>query len=208
MKFDIELHKRFKDNIIIDYGIIRGNNNILFIKTGQNGSKRGYKDKYLKIAKAINKKYGSTVICSSNPFDGDNSLDDALEVIEKYVKDNSFNDYEIYYMGVSNGGFIGACFGDKYLKIKKMLLVNTPLMYNFYKIKQGLNNFKGQVVLIYGSLDQSTSYVKLLDQIENKNFKYVIIENQDHYFSKDTYDFQNLPFEYLYNDDRESSDIR
>ena len=202
MKFDIELHKQFKDNIIIDYGIIRGNNNILFIKAGQNGSKRGYKDKYLKIAKAINKKYGSTVICSSN------SLDDALEVIEKYVKDNSFNDYEIYYMGISNGGFIGSCFGDKYPKIKKMLLVNTPLMYNFYKIKQGLNNFKGQVVLIYGSLDQSISYVKLLDQIENKNFKYVIIENQDHYFSKDTYDFQKLPFEYLYNEDRESSDIR
>ena len=38
----------------IDYGIIEGNNNILFIKVGQNGSIYGYDNKYLKIANNIN----------------------------------------------------------------------------------------------------------------------------------------------------------
>ena len=198
MNFDVELHKQFNDKII-DYGIIKGNNNIFFIKAGQDGSMRGYEDKYLKIAKSINQKYGSTVICSSNPFDGDNPLDNAMEVIEEYVKDSNFNDYEIYYMGYSNGGLVGACFGEKYFKIKKMLLINTPLMHHFDELKNGLNNYKGkQVIAIYGSLDKSIPYINLLKQINNDNFKYFIIEGQDHLFSKDTYDFKLLPFKYLY----------
>lgn len=207
MNFDVELHRQFNDKII-DYGIIKGNNNILFIKAGQDGSMRGYEDKYLKIAKSINQKYGSTVICSSNPFDGDNPLDDAMDVIEDYIKDSNFNDYEIYYMGYSNGGLVGACFGEKYPKIKKMLLINTPLMHHFDGLKKGLNNYKGkQAVAIYGSLDKSIPYIDLLKQINNENFKYFIIEGQDHLFSKDTYDFKKLPFKYLY-DFEEGEDIK
>ena len=199
MNFDVELHRKFKDILIIDYGIIKGNNNILLIKAGQNGSMYGYKNKYLKIGKMINEKYGSTVICSSNPFDGSNPLDDAMEVIEEYVKDNNFYDYEIYYIGHSNGGLIGAWYGTNYPKIKRMLLINAPLMYNYHKTKDGINRFKGEeIIAIYGSLDQSYPFVELLDKIENKNFKYYIIEGQDHHFSKESYDFKKLPFDYLY----------
>ena len=90
MKYDIELHKQFGDITVIDYGIIKGSSNIiLFIKSGQDGSMYGYENKYLKIAKNINKKYGATVICSSNPFDGNNPLDNAMEVIEDFCKDNN-----------------------------------------------------------------------------------------------------------------------
>ena len=85
-KFDIEIKSNFKDNIIIDYGIIEGNNLIIFIKSGQNGSLYGYQNKYIRMAKRLNKKYGCSVICSSNPFDGENPLDDAMKVIEDYAK--------------------------------------------------------------------------------------------------------------------------
>lgn len=198
MKYDIELHRQFGDNVI-DYGIIRGNNNILFIKAGQDGSMYGYNNKYLKIAKDINKKYGSTVICSSNPYNGNNPLDDAIEVIDSYCKGNNIKDYEIYYMGHSNGGLLGAWYGTKYDRIKRLLLINAPLMYNYHKTKEGLVNFdKEQLVLIYGSLDQSFPYIKLLDRIQNKKVKYYIIDGQDHYFSHDNYDFKKLPFDYLY----------
>lgn len=198
MKYDIELHRSF-GNTVIDYGIIKGNNNILFIKAGQDGSMYGYNNKYLKIAKEINSKYGSTVICSSNPYDGNNPLDDAMEVIDSYCKDNKIEDYEIYYIGHSNGGLLGAWYGTKYDKIKRLLLINTPLMYNYHKTKEGLVNFnKEQLILIYGSLDQSFPYVKLLDRIQNEKVKYYIIDNQDHYFSNDNYDFKKLPFDYLY----------
>lgn len=201
MEFDIVLHRKFKDKITIDYGIIKGNNNIFLIKAGQDGSMRGYDDKYLKIAKKVNSEFGSTVICSSNPFDGTNPLNDAMEVIEQYVKENNFNDYEIYYMGYSNGGIVGARYAYIYPKIKKMLLINAPLMYNYSDTKKGISEFKGNVTAVYGSLDKSYPYIELLDEIENTKFNYYVIEGQDHLFSKDTYDFKNLPFDYLYNDD-------
>jgi aspartyl aminopeptidase len=46
----------------IEYGIIRGNETIVFIKAGAGGSYRGYDDKYLKMAIELHKKDGSTVV--------------------------------------------------------------------------------------------------------------------------------------------------
>ena len=66
-KFDKEIKKEFKDIAIIEYGIVEGNNTIVFIKAGQNGSLYGYQNKYVRMANNLNKKYGCSVICSSNP---------------------------------------------------------------------------------------------------------------------------------------------
>ena len=196
--YDIIIHSPFKDIAIIDYGIMKGSNTIIFIKVGQDGSIYGYENKYLKIANSINSKYGYTVICSSNPFDGNNPLDNAMEVINKYCSDSNYKDYEIYYMGHSNGGIIGAQFGFNYPKIKRMLLVNAPLMINLHKTKNGIKSFKGdKLVLVYGSLDQSYKYIELLSPLLNDIVQLQIIEGQDHYFSKDTYDFKKLPEEFL-----------
>lgn len=196
--FDIIIHSPFKDIAIIDYGIIKGNNKIVFIKAGQDGSMYGYENKYLKIADSINNKYGYTVICSSNPFDGNNPLDNAMDVIDNYCNDNNFKDYEIYYMGTSNGGIIGAQFGFNYPKIKRMLLINAPLMVNLHRTKDGIKAFKGEkIVLVYGSLDQSYRYVGLIEPLLNEKIKLEIIEGQDHFFSKNTYDFKKLPEDFL-----------
>lgn len=196
--YDIIIHSLFKDIAVIDYGIIKGNNKIVFIKAGQNGSMYGYENKYLKIANSINNKYGYTIICSSNPFDGNNPIDNAMEVINKYCTDNNYEDYEIYYIGHSNGGIIGAQFGFNYSKIKRMLLINVPLMINFHKTKNGIQSFKGdKMVLIYGSLDPSYKYVELLKPLLNDKVNLQIIDGQDHHFSKNTYDFKNLPEDFL-----------
>ena len=197
LKFDKEIHSKFEDIAIIDYGIVEGNNIIVFIKAGQNGSLYGYQNKYIKMAKKINKKYGCSVICSSNPFDGNNPLDNAMEVIEDYAK--RFDDFKIYYLGYSNGALIGAWFGIKYPKIKRMALVNGPLMYNLYKTKEGALSFKGESInFIYGEYDQSIGYVELLKSIENDKIKVFIEEGQDHHFSKSEEDFQKIPEKYLF----------
>ena len=197
LKFDKEIHSKFEDIAIIDYGIVEGNNIIVFIKAGQNGSLYGYQNKYIKMAKRLNKKYGCSVICSSNPFDGNNPLDNAMEVIEDYAK--RFDDFKIYYLGYSNGALIGAWFGIKYPKIKRMALVNGPLMYNLYKTKEGALSFKGESInFIYGKYDQSIGYVELLKSIENDKIKVFIEEGQDHNFSKSEEDFQKIPEKYLF----------
>lgn len=197
LKFDKEIHSKFEDIAIIDYGIVEGNNIIVFIKAGQNGSLYGYQNKYIKMAKRLNKKYGCSVICSSNPFDGNNPLDNAMKIIEDYAK--RFDDFKIYYLGYSNGALIGAWFGIKYPKIKRMALVNGPLMYNLYKTKEGALLFKGESInFIYGEYDQSIGYVELLKCIENDKIKVFIEEGQDHHFSKSEEDFQKIPEKYLF----------
>ena len=197
LKFDKEIHSKLEDIAIIDYGIVEGNNIIVFIKAGQNGSLYGYQNKYIKMAKRLNKKYGCSVICSSNPFDGNNPLDNAMTIIEDYAK--RFDDYKIYYLGYSNGALIGAWFGIKYPKIKRMALVNGPLMYNLYKTKEGALSFKGESInFIYGEFDQSIGYVELLKSLENDKIKVFIEEGQDHHFSKSEEDFQKIPEKYLF----------
>ena len=101
-------------------------------------------------------------------------------------------------MGHSNGALIGAWFGVNYPRIKRMLLVNGPLMYNWHKTKEGIQKFSGEkLVLVYGSLDQSFRYTELVKPLENEKIKLEIIEGQDHHFSKNTFDFKKLPEKFL-----------
>ena len=196
LKFDKEIHSNFNDEII-DYGIVDGNNIIVFIKAGQDGSLYGYQNKYIKMARRLNKKYGCSVICSSNPFDGNNPLDNAMEIIEDYAK--IFDNYKIYYLGYSNGALIGAWFGVKYPKIKRMALVNGPLMYNFHKTKEGALSFNGDMIsFIYGEYDQSIGYIDLLKNMENDKIKVFVEKGQDHHFSKSEESFQEIPEKYLF----------
>ena len=197
LKFDKEIHSKFEDIAIIDYGIVEGNNIIVFIKAGQDGSLYGYQNKYIKMARRLNKKYGCSVICSSNPFDGNNPLDNAMEIIEDYAK--IFDNYKIYYLGYSNGALIGAWFGVKYPKIKRMALVNGPLMYNFHKTKEGALSFNGDMIsFIYGEYDQSIGYIDLLKNMENDKIKVFVEKGQDHHFSKSEESFQEIPEKYLF----------
>ena len=196
LKFDKEIHSNFNDEII-DYGIVEGNNIIVFIKAGQDGSLYGYQNKYIKMARRLNKKYGCSVICSSNPFDGNNPLDNAMEIIEDYAK--IFDNYKIYYLGYSNGALIGAWFGVKYPKIKRMALVNGPLMYNFHKTKEGALSFNGDMIsFIYGEYDQSIGCIDLLKNMENDKIKVFVEKGQDHHFSKSEESFQEIPEKYLF----------
>ena len=197
IEFDEVIHEKFNDKVI-DYGIIYGSNTIVFIKAGQDGSMCGYKNKYLRIGIDINDKYGYTVICSSNPFDGVNPLDNAMDVIKGYCNKNKYDSYKIYYMGHSAGGLIGLWFGVNYPEIKRMLIVNSPLMYNWHKTKEGIKKFNGErLTLVYGSLDQSIMFTELVKPLENDVVKLKVVEGQDHHFSKNDSDFYNLPFEEL-----------
>jgi len=203
-KFDKVINTEFLDTMI-NYGIIEGNNKIFLIKSGLNGSMFGYQYKYLNIATEINEKFGFTVICASNPdtyekFDNYcNPLVDAFNVIKSYVNEKGFDDYEVYYMGNSNGGYLGAMWGCLNSKIKMMLLVNTPLFKNVDLMNSRINNsLANKIVLIYGSLDPSIRNINFFDTFTNENVICEVIEGEDHNFSKGVYDFKKLPFEYLF----------
>lgn len=198
--FDEVIHSSFRDKVI-DYGIVNGNSTIVFIKAGQDGSMCGYKNKYLRMACDINDKYGYTVICSSNPFDGVNPLDNAMDVIKEYCSKNSYDSYKVYYMGHSAGGLIGLWFGVDYPVIERMVIVNSPLMYNWPKTKDGIKRFKGErLTLVYGSKDQSIGYIELAKALENDKVKVNIVEGADHHFSGMEKEFGKIPDKWLIKD--------
>ena len=200
MDFDLNLQREYF-NTNIKYGIIKGNSQIVLIKPGQDGSLRGYDDKYIKIAKALNLKYNFTVICSSNPYDfKHNPLEDAIDLIRNYISDNNIENPYVIYIGNSIGGMLGARYGYLYPEIKKMLLINIPLLKNCDLILSGLRKFTGdKVSIVYGSEDASIKYVKFFDNIDNENIKYHIIDGENHNFSNNKYDFKKLPDEFLFN---------
>lgn len=168
-------------NVVINYGIIKGNEKIVFIKVGKDGSIYGYNNKYLTLAREINYKYGNTVICASN--NEKSTLINEIDMIKNYCLDK-FDNYYIYYIGVSNGASLGMRYGYNYEVVKKMLLINGPLMINFDKIINGLLKYKGEkIYLIYGSLDPSIKYVKLLKQIESDKINVITISNEEHNFN-------------------------
>ena len=67
LNYDKVVRKKIEAETI-NYGIISGNEKIVFIKVGADGNIKGYKNKYLKMAHRVHEKTGATVICASNPY--------------------------------------------------------------------------------------------------------------------------------------------
>ena len=89
--------KNAKENVngeIIEYGLVHGNEKIVFIKTGADGNIRGYQDKYLKMAHRVHERLGATVICASNP-DIEHGHEDAdRAMIASVAAEAGFASYE------------------------------------------------------------------------------------------------------------------
>ena len=174
-KYDIIIEKQF--------GIIKGERNIVFIKTGRGGSIEGFENKYLDICSLLFEKYGYTFVVSANPKDSVCDLEEEIKCISKYVGDYK----EIIFVGISNGAFIGAAQCRKIEKIKNAVLINAPLMINFHKIKEGAQKFRGDnMYFLYGEEDPSFRYIEILNVIKNTACKYKIIKGEGHDFSKES----------------------
>ena len=174
-KYDIIIEKQF--------GIIKGERNIVFIKTGRGGSIEGFENKYLDICSLLFEKYGYTFVVSANPKDSVCDLEEEIKCIGKYVGDFK----EIFFVGISNGAYLGACQCSKIERIKNAVLINAPLMINFHKIKEGAQKFRGDnMYFLYGEDDPSFRYIEILKSIKNTACKYKIIKGEGHDFSKES----------------------
>ena len=191
--FDKNYYKN-SNGIKIEYGIKYGNENVLFIKTGLNGSINGYNDKYLKMIEYINYEYGWTIFIASNPEGSSNDLELDLKVLWDLFPNNNM---KLNYMGVSNGGLIGIQQGYKY-NIDKMVCVNMPLMFNFHRTKKGIeqSNYE-RLTIIYGEKDQSHPYIPLIENYISKKIGIKVYKNQDHFFSYNDIDFFEIPIKYI-----------
>ncbi len=172
--------KKYDKVIGKQFGIIKGEKYMVFIKTGRGGSIEGFENKYLNICSLLFEKYGYTFVVSANPKDSVCDLEEEIKCISKYVGDYK----EIFFVGISNGASIGAAQCRKIEKIKNAVLINAPLMINFHKIKKGTEKFRGDsMYFLYGEEDPSFRYIEILSSIKNNACKYKIIKGEGHDFS-------------------------
>jgi hypothetical protein len=169
----------------IYYGIIYGNEKIVFIKVGADGSIRGYQDKYLKMAHRVHKSLGATVICASNPeveYDVQAVADKAM--ISKVAADCGYDDFEVYFVGTSDGGYQNLLLAKEIPQTVKILGINPSLssVQDFVEKVQALSHV--QKIMVYGSKDDVyDECVPELQSLGGENLEIVTVEGADHEFT-------------------------
>lgn len=176
-RYDVEIGDQF--------GIIKGNTLLVFIKTGRGGTIYGHDSKYFNLCISLHEKYGCSFVVSANPVDSTCNLEDEIRQITEYVGDYD----KVFFIGVSNGALVGAQQCYKVDDIKNALLINGPLMINWSKTKRGAEAFKGGLMrFVYGDQDPSYKYFEILDCIENEACEHVIVKGEGHRMSDETFE--------------------
>ena len=183
------------------YFFIDGNKNVMVILVGMDSPLFGYENQYLKIAQIANSKYGFTVFGFCSPASNweveDNGFSFVMNTVNEYMSDN----YEVYCFGFSAGASFAMFNAWKYPQIKRMLLVNPPLMVDLQKTIKGIAAYQGVSTLIIGERDPSIVLGRIFERgIDSSGFDNVVIfPEADHQFTGKFDEFIDLPFNYLYN---------
>lgn len=192
---------KYDVQIADQYGVMKGVQRLVFIKTGRGGTIVGHQNKYLKLAAELSARTGYSVAVSANPPDLVCALPKEISEIVAITGDPD----SILFVGISSGVLIGAQRGWMVERIRAMLLINGPLMINWLKTKTGLEKFRGDTVqLIYGSLDPSAPYVGMLDRVNSNACSYGVIEGIEHNFTNDAAFFQHIITQFISEQSRNS----
>lgn len=167
----------------IKYGILHGNENIVFIKTGIDGDIYGYKNKYPKMAHRIHERIGATVICASNPDTESNQLDSDRAMISKIASELNVSEIKVYLVGASDGGYHILSLAKCIPQTVRLLCINPSFIdvktFNDKLIE--LSNIKK--TLIYGSKDEDYALiVPHLKKLNCNNLEIITIDGADHQF--------------------------
>ena len=203
-KIDLNLSSK---NGLIKYSSdvvkFNGNNNVLMIIVGINGSINGYMNKYFWIAKKANEIYGYTVFIFANDLMSWTNPKEFFNAIMNYIRENMVNKAEIKIniFGNSAGGSLAAFYSWEYPEIKNILLVNPPLNDMWELSINGLRAFTGYATLVFGQYDPNCKVAELFTQNEYSDiFKNIIlVKGANHEFRGMIKEFIDLPFFYLYN---------
>jgi len=174
----------------INYGIVLGNEKIVFIKTGADGNILGYQNKYPRMAHRIHQRLGATVICASNP-DVDHQVQQVpdIRMISQVATDCGFTDYSVYLIGISDGAYNNLLLAQAVPQVRKLLNINTsPKMRNNKSDLQDLGNRLQQLAsihktLVYGTEDEEYCHVPHLKALGCDNLEILTVEGADHVFT-------------------------
>ena len=175
----------------IHYGILFGNEKIIFIKAGTDGNIRGYQDKYLIMAHRVHARIGATVICASNAdLSGKTQLKADKTLIEKVIADLGLDHYELYFIGNSDGGDHSLKLSQQFPETVKFLGINSSWtsIDDFLERIQSLPDVKK--IFAYGAKDVDFDFiVPRLKALECSNLEIIVLDGIDHKFTDRIDDF-------------------
>ena len=173
---------KYVDGEKVEYKIIFGNNNIVFIKAGAGGNVRGYKNKYFQMAKRIHDHIGATVICASNPDVPHVNFDE--QEIRWVALERGFETFNLFLWGTSDGAYQNLSLAKRFPETVKGIGVNSSFITfaDFEEKLQDLSYMKK--ILVYGTEDDEYDVVfPALMTKKDENRKFHFIEGADHRFS-------------------------
>ena len=180
---DLIADTQYVDGEELEYKIIFGNENIVFIKVGASGSVRGCENKYFKMAKRIHDRMGATVICASNP-DAPHEIFDEKE-IRWVASERGFESLKLYLWGTSDGAYQNLSLAKRFPETEKWIGVNSSFitLEDLVEKLQDLPNVEKLLVCGTNDIDNNVLFPDL-NQYENDNLKILMVEGADHSFSE------------------------
>lgn len=166
----------------VKYETIYGNERIVFIKAGAGGNARGYKNKYIRMAQRIHNRLGATVICASNPDVPHEMVDE--EQIRRIVSEMDFSDFELYFIGTSDGAYHNLSLAKRFSETHKLIGINTSYI-DIPEFQERLTDLSAVYkVLIYGAEDDDfDEVVPILSKMACDKLELNFIEGADHNFT-------------------------
>ena len=143
-----------------------------------------------------------SIISSSNPLGYYTDFTCEMNLIRDFTKQQNMKDFQVYFVGHSNGAALGIINACQFPEIKKLVCINAPLMMNPQLLIQGIKEFSGEKMsLVYGSKDASFNMVKLYSELESDKIDFVNIHGADHNFAGCLDLFIELPCVLLFGDE-------
>ena len=184
----------------IRYGILWGNEKIVFIKAGvpkdaenedEKKTKDEYIDKYLIMAHRIRDRIGATVICASN---GDAAPRDQLRadkfLIKKVIAECGSENHEMYFVGNSDGGEHSLKLAQQFPETVTFLGINSSWsnMETFLERIQSIPH--ARKIFVYGKKDSDFHDIApKLKALACDNLEIVVLDGVDHHFTDKINDF-------------------
>jgi hypothetical protein len=185
----------------IKYGILYGNEKIIFIKAGaprdideEEETHEAYIDKYLIMAHRVHDRIGATVICASNSdLSGKTQLKADKTLIEKVIVDLGLDHYELCFVGNSDGGDHSLKLSQQFPETVKFLGINSSWtsIDDFLERIQSLPSVKK--IFAYGANDiDFDDILPKLQSLVCDNLEIVVLDGVDHDFTGKVDDFISL----------------
>ena len=166
----------------IEYGVARGGDEIVFMKTGLGTDKIWPDSRYAVMARHLHEKNGCSVIVATNPHDGGSHAEHDRAMLERYVSEQEIGNPAVFFFGNSNGCIKGLELTACGISFRRMVLVNMPLMINFHKTKEYIARIpQTHILAVFGERDPSISYVPFLEG-RFENLRVLTVSGADHNF--------------------------